>query len=72
MGQAKRRGSFEQRKQQSVEKAEALKIENARKEQDWWDSLTEEQQNEVSRRRSDSHKKVQSLLAATSMLSSIR
>ena len=45
MGQAKQRGTFEERRQQSIDHAEAEKVERQRKTQEWWDSLTPEQQD---------------------------
>lgn len=44
MGQAKKRGTFEERRQQSIDRAEAERMERQRKAQEWWDSLTPEQQ----------------------------
>jgi hypothetical protein len=45
MGQAKRRGTFEERLQQSIDRNEAERLERQRKTQEWWDSLTPEQKD---------------------------
>ena len=45
MGQAKRRGTFEERRQQSINRTEAERMERQRQAQEWWDSLTPEQQD---------------------------
>ena len=55
MGQAKQRGTFEERRQQSIDRAEAERLERQRKAQEWWDALIPEQQEaerEKRRRRS--------------------
>ena len=55
MGQAKRRGTFEERRQQSIDRSEAERLERQRQAQERWDSLTPEQQEterEKRRRRS--------------------
>lgn len=51
MGQAKRRGTFEDRRQQSIEATEAAKTERDRAEAEWWNSLTEDQKRLVRRNR---------------------
>jgi hypothetical protein len=54
MGQAKRRGTFEERRQQSIDRTEAERMERKRQAQEWGDSLTPEQQEaerEKSRKR---------------------
>ena len=51
MGQAKRRGTFEERRQQSIDRAEAERLERQRKAQEWWDSLTPEQQEAERKKR---------------------
>ena len=43
MGQAKQRGTFEERRQQSIDRSKAEILECQRKAQEWWDSLTPEQ-----------------------------
>ena len=52
MGQARRRGTFEERRQQAIDRAKAEKQERQRKAKEWWDSLTPEQQeSELEKRR---------------------
>lgn len=50
MGQAKRRGSFETRKQQSIELAEFMKKEEEKALVTWLESLTPEQREEVEKK----------------------
>ena len=45
MGQAKQRGSFEERRSQSIERTEANELEKQREARAWWDSLAPDQQN---------------------------
>jgi hypothetical protein len=63
MGQAKQRGTFEERRQQSIDRAEAERMERQRKAQEWWDSLTPEQQEAEREKR----RKRQSGMAAMGM-----
>lgn len=51
MGQAKQRGTFEDRRQQSIARTEAERLERQRKESEWWNSLTDEQKENVRRNR---------------------
>ncbi len=44
MGQAKRRGNREERIAQSIERKAQEEAERQRRHQEWWDSLTPEQQ----------------------------
>lgn len=46
MGQAKKRGTFEDRRQQSIARTEAERLERPRKAQERWDSLTPEEQED--------------------------
>jgi len=50
MGQAKQRGSFEQRKQESIQKKLDKIAEDKRAAEEWWESLTEEQKEEELRK----------------------
>jgi hypothetical protein len=45
MGQAKQRGSFEDRRQQAIARDEADFQEDQRKAGEWWDALTPEEQD---------------------------
>lgn len=51
MGQAKKRGTFEDRRQQSIERTEAERLERQRKEAEWWNSLTDKQKENVRKNR---------------------
>ena len=46
MGQAKLRGTFEQRKIQAIERKQAEVIASQQELEDWWASLTDEQKAE--------------------------
>ena len=52
MGQAKRRGSFEVRKQQAIERDRRLREEYERKLQAEWETLTPEERQEIAERKS--------------------
>lgn len=52
MGQAKRRGSFEQRKKQAIERDKKLREEYDRKLQAEWEALTPEERQEIAERKS--------------------
>jgi hypothetical protein len=47
MSQAKKRGTFDDRKRQSIERTEADKLKQKELYTNYWNSLTEEQQMEV-------------------------
>jgi len=49
MGQAKQRGSFEQRKAESIQKKKDERERKIREEKEWFDSLTEEEKATVRR-----------------------
>ena len=69
MGQAKRRGSFEDRVKQSIEAREAKIEETKRKAQEWWESLTLEQKAaeiEKMQKRERARKRALQLLALSS------
>ncbi len=51
MGQAKRRGTFEERRQQSIAAANAARMEREREEAEWWNSLTDDQKRLVRKNR---------------------
>jgi uncharacterized protein (DUF927 family) len=52
MGQAKLRGTFEQRKAHAIERKQAEVIARQKELEDWWASLTDEQKaEEINRRR---------------------
>ena len=63
MGQAKERGTFEERRQQSIDRAEAERLERQRKEAEWWNSLTDEQKENVRQNRARRARNMQSMAA---------
>ena len=67
MGQAKKRGTYEQRVTQSVERTEAEKAERAIRELERWNTLTPEQQHEEvvrHRQREERRQRLATLLGA--------
>jgi len=65
MGQAKQRGSFEERKTQSIERQTKERIERENAEREYWESLTDEEREKI---RADK-KRVDQILAMTNMFS---
>jgi hypothetical protein len=63
MGQAKQRGTFEERRQQSIDRAEAERLERQRKEAEWWNSLTDEQKENVRQNRARRARNMQAMAA---------
>lgn len=61
MGQAKLRGNFEERKQQSIDRKEAARLQREREEAEWWASLTDEQKETVRKNRAARAKRMESL-----------
>lgn len=51
MGQAKRRGTYEERVQQSITEQNFVRELLEKQEKEWWDSLTPEEQETVTRNR---------------------
>lgn len=49
MGQAKKRGNFDDRKSQAIARDEAERARKIQEEKDWYDSLTEEEKETVRR-----------------------
>jgi hypothetical protein len=47
MGQAKQRGSFEERKTQSIERKKKERIEREKVEREYWESLTDEEREKI-------------------------
>lgn len=63
MGQANQRGTFEERRQQSIDRAEAERLERQRKEAEWWNSLSDEQKENVRQNRARRARNMQALSA---------
>jgi hypothetical protein len=61
MGQAKKRGTFEERRQQSIDRTEAERLERQREEAEWWNSLTDEQKENVRKNRARRARNMQAL-----------
>jgi hypothetical protein len=61
MGQAKRRGTFEERRKQSIDAANAARTEREREEAEWWNSLTDEEKRLVRRNRERRARQMQAL-----------
>ena len=61
MGQAKKRGTFEERRQQSIDAANAARTEREREEAEWWDSLTDDERRLVRKNRERRARRMQAL-----------
>ena len=51
MGQAKERGTYEERRQQSIDRTEAARTKQEREEAEWWNSLTDDQKRLIRKNR---------------------
>lgn len=73
MGEAKRRGTRDERTAQSIQAARAKEIAEREEAQRWWASLTDEERElelERKRHRAESHSKVMRLFGIANALSS--
>jgi hypothetical protein len=68
MGQARKRGSFEDRRQQSIAAARSRRTAKEQAEADWWNSLTYDQKRLVRRNRENRARRMSTLVGITAML----
>ena len=61
MGQAKIRGTFEERRQQSIDAAKAAWTKREQEEAEWWNSLTDDQKRTVRKNRERQARRMQAL-----------
>lgn len=68
MGQAKQRGTFEERRQQSIDRREAEAQERDRKLAEWWNAMTPEEQEAIREKRRRSQQSGMNLMAMTALI----